>query len=133
MILRGELPEYQCSQCFAEYTFADMFESGPTVRLYCAKCSKPFHRNKWQVLSRVKSATAEPGQYYIVSTVHLEMQHGYTSPMWYETTIYKEEAEDGGGFLKYQQRYPSMQEALLGHRRTITRLDEIIEEEQNEK
>lgn len=51
-----------------------------------------------------------------VSTVFLRMDHGYRSPLWFETMIF------GGEHDQWQERYATYDQAEAGHKRVVEAL-----------
>jgi len=92
---------YQCSHCYRYYPSSEFFdrlkdhvvseESGimggrePTPHTSVCECGKPFRVNKWHI----KDVVPYKCSYYLVSTVHLELNYGNDdSPLWYETRVF---------------------------------------------
>ena len=115
---------WKCSYCGRLYT-TDEYLALPTVKavpdepdpraltghgyLAVCKCDKAFHRDKW----RLQEHVVDPdGKRYWVSTVHLELNHGFIGPeLWYETMVKGPDDK----FLDYQARYTTKAEAEAGH------------------
>ena len=80
------------------------------------KCGKVFHRDKWRLQEYV---AGRDGKRYWVSTVHLELNHGFMGPeLWYETMVQGPDGE----FLDYQDRYTTKAEAEDGHLLTVSQV-----------
>lgn len=127
------MSNWQCSACLEKYTFDEFFNlthdwvdkknKKKYGKVAICKCGKRFHTEKWQLKTTCDN--------YIVSTVHLEMEHppveitmemgGY----WYETMIYKEN-KDGMDFLPFQYRYRTRDEAEKGHKFVVENINKII-------
>lgn len=58
---------------------------------------------------------------WVVSTVRLSCDHGWGDiPMWYETMIYRHvDTLIGLDFQDFQTRYHSVEEAKMGHDKTV--------------
>jgi len=130
------MTRFQCSHCFEIYDFNDYLKLktepmdanepkkyGSTA---ICKCGKPFHKNKWQLRTNVDG--------YIISTTHLEIEHGgmkvdELDGYWYETMIFQSKELKKNidqPALSFQARYKTQKEAIAGHKLTIELLPKII-------
>ena len=80
----------------------------------CEDCGYIFHKDRWRVRETVTIELEEVGTVNIdVSTVFLELDHGFDGPpLWYETMCFPERGDiacDGFG------RYTTQEEAEKGH------------------
>ena len=118
---------WQCSWCKREYSTQELLEL-PKVQavpedtdpiqqhgyVSVCHCGKVFHEEKWRLQQLV-------GDYW-VSTVHLELDHGFGKEhIWYETMIFKGQGS-GNGEDEYCDRYTTQEEAETGHKRVVAAL-----------
>lgn len=127
--------EWQCSHCKQIYTFKEFItlksewidpnrtEYGKTT--ICRNCGKPFHKNKWQQLTKIKTfpnlITCLLHPVIRVSTVHLELNHfGY----WYETMVFADKRWSTifNVEVYVQIRYKTQEEAEKGHKEIVNKL-----------
>lgn len=123
--------DWACSHCDQRYSMNDLLAL-PTVKavaddpdptgpaghgyLSVCECGKVFHRDKWRLQADV---IGSDGKVYWVSTVHLELNHGFSGPeMWYETIVQRPDR----AFLYYQDRYTTRAEAEAGHLLAISQV-----------
>ena len=122
---------WKCSHCSRLYTFDeylalpmvkavedDLDPTAPTGHGYFAvcKCDKVFDRDKWRLQEDV---VGSDGKCYWVSTVHLELNHGFIGrELWYETMIKGPDDK----FLDYEDRYTTKAEAEGGHLLAVSQI-----------
>lgn len=125
-----ELPKWQCSRCWREYTFEEFKllpccfvdinnkeKYGRTVVCYCGAI---FHKDVWHIQTWTDG--------FRISTVHLEMEspdnENFLSSykMRFETMI----NDINGNWLPFQKRYTNMQDAINGHWFVVDKLPSII-------
>lgn len=67
---------------------------------------------------------------FTISTVFLGLDHsflpGSSRPLLFETMIY---GGPKGGFLDFQKRYSTREEAIIGHNWALENLERIVQEE----
>lgn len=122
---------WQCSWCKREYSSQE-FLALPKVQavpedtnpreqhgyIPVCLCGRVFHGEKWKLQQVVGS--------YWVSTVHLELNHGFgQEQLWYETMIFKGQGV-GDGEDEYCDRYTTQEEAEAGHKRVVEALQRGI-------
>ena len=122
---------WECSHCGRRYS-TDALLARPAVKaveedvdptaptghgfLFVCECGKVFHRDTWRLQ---EYATGPDGARYWVSTVHLELNHGFLGPeLWFETMV----KGPDGNFLDYMERYSTRTEAEAGHLRAISQV-----------
>jgi hypothetical protein len=97
---------------------ADLDPTAPTGHgfIQVCECGKVFQRDTWRLQEYVAGAD---GLRYWVSTVHLELNHGFMGPeLWFETMVIGPDGE----FLDYQDRYSTRAEAEAGHLLAISKV-----------
>lgn len=115
---------WKCSHCGRIYSTDEMLalprvkaveeDSDPTAPtghgyINVCECGKAFHRDKWHLKEDV---IGPDGKSYWVSTVHLELNHGFYGPeLWYATMVKGPDDK----FLDYEDRYTTQAEAEAGH------------------
>ena len=132
---------YQCSHCSREYSSSEFFDrlkdhvvpeesgimsgQGHTSYTSVCKCGEPFRVNKWNI----KNVVPHKCSYYLVSTIHLELNQGDdNNPLWYETRIFP--CNKFGHILNlagidYCRRYTTRMAAEKGHKNAIQSITSI--------
>lgn len=132
------MSDWQCSMCFRKYTFNEFLalkselisekHKGLGNTSICI-CGARFDKERWCIQTKK--------DLYIISTIHLQTSALSTvdmmdafSDFWFETMIFKQDQlkriHDLGKPMDYQMRYKTMEEAIIGHKDTIDKLEMII-------
>jgi len=110
-------PYIQCSKCKHTLTFEN-YKKITGGR--CPKCRTVFFMDKWKkqehVIIRVDGKTNN----VLVSTVHIVINHGFGDKnIWYETMLFPTK-----GKSPFEERYETEEEAIRGHKKTVSALKE---------
>ena len=117
--------EYKCGKCGKLYTFEEYIK----INCVCPNCGYVFHvdRLKMQLKDKIKTTYKGSDIEVFVSTVFLEMNHGFDedNPMYWETMIFKiDKGEINYSSDFYQDRYKTKKEAYKEHKRIVKILKE---------
>ena len=100
-------------------------------------CGYRFHLDKFRIHDNLKIKINSEDRDVLVSTVDLELNHGYNKDLWYETMIFVEDTEGKDKIeCYYQNRYETKNEAIEDHNRLLNLLKDgkyTIEDIDNEK
>lgn len=101
------------------------------------KCGYRFSLDRWRLSDDLKIKINEDEREIIISTVDLELNHGFNEDQWYETMVFVENI-DGKDDIEspYERRYTNKEDAIGDHNRILNLLKEgkyTIEEVNNEK
>ena len=136
------MSEWKCGKCGRIYSFEEfvMLKKIKAVEsdisparehgfVGICDCGYRFHLDKWRLHDKVKIKIDKEYINVTVSTVDLELNHGYEigENIWYETMIF------AGGFgddelewlkCSYMNRYETKEEAIEDHNRIVNLLKE---------
>lgn len=136
------ISEWRCGNCGKIYSFyqfiklnkVKMVESDTDPKEQhgytpVCECGYRFHLDKWRLYDNVKIKTDKEDIDTIVSTVDLELNHGYEEGenLWYGTMIFPGGfGDDGLEWPKcyYENNYETKEEAIKGHNRIVNLLKE---------
>ena len=100
-------------------------------------CGYRFHLDKFRIHDNLKIKINSEDRDVLVSTVDLELNHGYNKDLWYETMIFVEDAEGKDKIeCDYENRYETKNEAIEDHNRLLKLLKDgkyAIEDINNKK
>ena len=140
--LKNNMFEWKCGKCGKIYTTEEFImlkkvkaverDSNPFKEhgfVGVCDCGYRFHIDKWRLHDDVKIKTDNEYINIRISTVDLELNHGYEEGknLWYETMIFP------GGFgndelewieCNYMNRYETQEEAIVDHDRIVNLLKE---------
>lgn len=77
-------------------------------------CGYRFHLDKWRLHDRLKIKIDDKDVDILLSTVDLELNHGFYTDKWYETGIFTNMNDDIGHMI-YEERYETKEEAIANH------------------
>lgn len=149
------MSEWKCGKCGKIYTFEEFImlkkvkavESDPDPSkgygfVGVCDCGYRFHVDKWRLHDKVKIKIDKEYINVQVSTVDLEVNHGYEEGAyeWYETMIFPGGlGEDALEWITcdYMKRYDTKEEAIQDHNRIVNLLKEgkykVVELDENKK
>ncbi len=115
-------PEWRCGKCGKKYSFHEFidlmsanYESG---KMPVCPCGYRFFFDKWKLQEMLKVKIGDKEVDVLVSTVYLELNHGFfDKDLWYETMVFEECVEDVES--RCINRYETEEQAIAGHNETL--------------
>lgn len=121
------MSDWQCSNCLKVYTNSQQLalrkvkavetDTDPMEQhgyVPVCTCGKRFHLDKWRLQEEVEVNHPEGKKRLQVSTIALELDHGYVEGehLWYETMIF-------GSDDQYMERYETQEQAENRHKQIV--------------
>ncbi len=142
--------EWKCGNCGKVYKFDEFLELDKVKMVEddtepwkqhgftpICKCGYRFSLDRWRLNDNLKIKINEEEIDVMISTVDLELNHGYEEDLWYETMIFVDNLEGKDDIeCSYERRYANKEDAIEDHNRVLNILKEgkyKIEEIDNEK
>ena len=147
-INRGTMSEWKCGNCRKIYNFGEFIKLGMIKAVESdtnpkeqhgytpvCECGYRFHIDKWRLHDHLKIIIDSEERDVTVSTIDLEMNHGFDKDLWYETMVFVEDVEGKDKIeCYYENRYETKKEAIKDHNRILNLLiDGRYTIEDNEK
>ena len=112
----------KCGKCGKDYPFEEFIRliqvAGKYSNVMCP-CGYRFFLDRWSLADTVPILIGEDYANIKVSTIFLELSHGYNQDYFYETMLFL-----NGIPNDYQERYKTKEEAIDGHNRIVRILKE---------
>jgi len=87
-------------------------------------CGYRFHLDKFRIHDRLKIKIDDKETDVLISTVDLELNHGFfDKDLWYETGIFINSDDEDIGTMIYEKRYENKEKAIAGHNRILELLN----------
>lgn len=115
--------EWRCGKCGKKYNFREFidlmstnYESG---KMPMCPCGYVFLQDKWKLQDILKVKMGDKEVDVLVSTVYLEINHGFfDKDLWYETMVFIEGLKEDTQSLCIG-RYETEEQAIAGHNKTL--------------
>lgn len=132
------MSEWKCGECGKIYTL-DEFLKLEKVKLVesdidpykehgvtpICDCGYRFGLDKWRLYDNIEIKTDKEYINVTVSTIDLELNHGFGKNIWYETTVFPGGLEgDKSIECSYENRYEFKEDAIKDHDRIVNLLKE---------
>lgn len=116
-------PEWRCGKCGKKYGFHEFMElmnaNCESGRMPTCSCGYIFLSNKWKLQDMLKVKMDDKEIEVLVSTVYLELNHGFFGKdLWYETMVFVASL-DKDVENRYIDRYETEEQAIAGHNETL--------------
>ena len=114
---------WRCGKCGKIYSIQEFIEligtNYETGNMPICSCGYRFFFDKWKLQDIVKVKMDDKDVDILVSTVYLELNHGFLDrDLWYETMVFVEDLE-GGVESRYVDRYETEEQAIAGHNKML--------------
>ncbi len=138
--------KWKCGWCDKLYSFTELLElykvqlveedtdpdtqHGYTVR---CECGYKFLTDRWKLQDNIVISIDNKDIEIMISTVYLELNHGYTKDLWYETMIFIDNPDVD---CQLQRRYETKDEAINDHNKILNMIKEklyTIDEDEDKK
>lgn len=116
-------PEWKCGKCEKKYGFYEFMElmdaNYKNEKMPECPCGYKFFFDKWKLQDILKVKMGDKDVDVLVSTVYLEINHGFLDKdLWYETMVFVEYIE-GNMQSRCINRYETEEQAIAGHNETL--------------
>jgi len=114
---------WRCGKCGKKYSSQEFVElmtvNSESGMMPICTCGYRFFLDKWKLQDILKVKMDDKDIELLISTVYLELNHGFfDKDLWYETMVFEESLERVVESI-YSNRYETEEQAIIGHNKML--------------